>query len=215
MERQQLEHWLQTHLPLSPFVSPHAVQDALGWSAETLENARIALCATVPFYTDRHQWVNPWAPVGPDELIAHLCPTGYLSGEWALSWHGCLSQQPTRLLVVDDHRPPMTARALTPQWSFECVPCLFDEPPALIARPALLPIATAGQALFDWAAYRWQRLHGTPAQLANFVDDCDREVVEAELADMARNSTDAQKRRLARLILEWWPDDSRWPRSPA
>jgi hypothetical protein len=71
----QLEHWLRTDLPLSPLISLQAAQRALGWSPETLTQALRVLSETVPFYADHHQWVNPWAPVGPEELVTYLCPT--------------------------------------------------------------------------------------------------------------------------------------------
>ncbi len=208
----QLEDWIRTFAPRSPLVSLQAAQRGLGWSSETLNQALTALSETVPFYADHRQWVNPWAPVGPEELVTHLYPYGYLSGEWALSWHGCLSQQPTRLMIVDNLHPHLSPRALTPQWSFECIPTLFnDEPPSLIARTPLLPIATGAQALLDWAEYRWQRHQGTRSQLANFLDDCDRDVVEEELVAVAQVSVDVRKRRLAGILLNEWPGDSRWP----
>lgn len=176
-----------------------------------LGQAVASLSETVPFYADGQRWVNPWAPAGPEELVTALCPRGNLSGEWALSWHGCLSQQPTRLMIVDGQRPPQAPRALTPQWSFECVPTLFDEPPDLLARRPLLPIASAAQALLDWAEYRWRRKSGPRGQLANFLDDGDRDVVEDALVTMAQTSADPRKRALARVLLDAWPDESRWP----
>ena len=208
---QQLEDWVRTFSPHSPFVSVQAVQHGLGWSPETLNQALATLAQTMPFYADPHQWVNLWAPMGPEALVTYLCPDGYLSGEWALSWHGCLSQQPTHLMIVDHVHPAISPRALTPQWSFECVPALFDEPATRISRPPLLPIATAAQALLDWAEYRWRRHQGEQSQLANFLDDCDRDVVEAELVAVAQTSMDERKQRLADLLLKTWPGESRWP----
>jgi hypothetical protein len=78
-------------------------------------------------------------------------------------------------------------------------------------RSPLLPIATGAQALLDWAEYRWQRRQGTRLQLASFLDDCDRDVVEEELVATAQTSVDARKQQLAHVLIEEWPGESRWP----
>lgn len=48
------------------------------------------------------------------------------------------------------------------------------------------------------------------AFLSHGGDDCDRKVVEAKLATMVRTSAEVRKRDLFHILLDWWPDESRW-----
>ncbi len=213
MTRQdQLEQWARS-APSEAVVMHVATQTTLGWSAEMVDTALAALRRREPFYMDSERWVNPWARVGPETIAAQLFPQGYLSGEWALAWHGCLSQQPTRLMIVDATHPAASPQVLAGVWSIECLPPLFEEPPELVYPPDSLPIADAARALVEWTVYRWQSRQGSRDELANFLDDCDRDVVDATLQRLVNDSPSASIRQLAQTILETWPDDSRWPSS--
>ena len=209
MNQSGLEQWAR-QAPDRAVLTRQEAQDTLGWSFSALDEALQTLRQQHAFYVGPECWVNPWVCLSPEAVAAQLRPRGYFSAEWALAWHGCLSQQPTRLTIVDATPPPLSPQVLFGSWSLECLPPVFaEDPPPLSYPPRSLPVAAPERALVEWAAYRWRG--DRRDALADFLDDCDREVVEEPLRHLAAESSVREIRRLAQVILDVWPADSRWP----
>ncbi len=192
-------------------VSTEAVAFGVGWpmaqTRECLEDMR----RHDPLFQVDDQWVNPWSTGDPEELVADLYPDGYISWEWALARWGCLSQQPTVLTVVRAMADSRTREPVTSRWSLECVKPIPGCSPELIQLSHAGSMATAAQALVDWAYHHWLSRGESLPILESFLDDCDREVVNADLAEMAQTHPLATVRHLAETIQRHWPAGFRWP----
>ncbi len=205
-----LTMWFQ-HQTDTRLMSVADVAGALRWSNQQTQEALNDMALHYPLFRTHNQLVNPWSTGNPEELAQLLYPDGYLSMEWALARWGCLSQQPTVLTVITATEKPHPPRAVTVRWSLECVPPIPDATPVLHEMSAGMPLATAAQALVDWAYYRWLESRLTVLWLESFLDDCDRDVVEDDLITMAQEHPLLRVRQLAQSLLHHWPSDSRWP----
>ena len=180
----KLEQWLQEHAGTAIIPSYHELGAAFQWSLDDVRTQVRALRRTIPFYVDGDQCVNPWSSIDPETIVTQLFPHHYFSGEWALYTHGIYWQR-LRVITVahPDQAPDPASIALHPDWSLLRIRSIAAaEGPAVIAVPPgpMIPLATAGQALIDWAAYSESFFAREPDGFARFLIDCDPEaVVEA------------------------------------
>jgi hypothetical protein len=179
-----LAQWLHEYANTAMIPSYHQIGTALQWSPEYAYTVVRALRNTVPFYYDHSQCVNPWSLIDPETIVTRLFPQHYFSGEWALYTHGIYGQ---RLRVITIAHPAQAPdpefTALNPGWSLLRIRSIAAaEGPEVIADPPgpLIPLATPGQALIDWAAYSQSLLPHDLQYFERFLIDCDPEaVVEA------------------------------------
>lgn len=179
------------------------------WPRERLQRAIQQLAQQHVLLCLQGRLINPWTRLPPETLVAEVYPRGYLSGEWALAWHGCLSQQPLTLWVVDtqaERNPPMP---LTELWGIESSPPLPEGTPDLVLVGVALPMASPVQALLDWAYWRWMVPRAPVAELASFLSDCDLDGVQEPLTALAASASITLRGRLAQQILQCWVETPR------
>jgi len=184
-DQAMLEKWLQEHVNTAMIPSYNQIGTAFQWAPDYARTMVRALRSTIPFYLDHYQCVNPWSVIDPETLVTQLFPQHYFSGEWALYTHGIYWQR-LRVITVahPDQAPDHEFIALNPDWSLLRIRSVAAaEGPEVIAAPRgpMIPLATAGQALIDWAAYYQSPLPRDPHFFERFLIDCDPEAVVAAL----------------------------------